>query len=300
MGWALTCLSDDSGSIKSNDRTILVDPAGKLRASMGTSACIGVFDSGVGGLSVLKALRDRMPSAPLLYVADSAHAPYGERGDAYVQDRSRLIVAHLVACGAVGVVVACNTATAASILALRQEWTGLEFIGVEPGLKPAAAASRNGRVGVMATAGTLASAKFQALLRAQPAHVSVVARPCPGLARLIEEGDLDAPALRAEIDGHASALRASEVDTVVLGCTHYTFVQHHIEAALSPQVRVVDTAYPVARHAMTRLDGLLGNGDATGSVTRLQTTGNVERLRRIAAAWLPFQCRVEEWSPVDA
>jgi len=253
--------------------------------------CVGVFDSGVGGLSVLRSLRTQMPQAPLLYVADSGHAPYGERGDAYVLARSQAIVSHLVAQGAAGLVIACNTATAAAVRQLRRAWPSLPVIGVEPGLKPAAALTRNGRIGVMATPGTLASGRFAALVRAQPAGLTVVARPCPGLADLIEEGDLHAPALRAAIAEHASALRAAEVDTVVLGCTHYAFAIRQIEEAMGPSVHVVDTADAVARHAARQLGGLLN--EAAPGMVRLQTTGNVQRLRDIASAWLPFECCVE-------
>ncbi|WP_280155615.1 glutamate racemase [Piscinibacter sp. XHJ-5] len=257
--------------------------------------CIGVFDSGVGGLSVLKALRARLPHTALLYVADSGHAPYGERGAQFVIERSQRIVAHLLGEGAAGVVVACNTATAAAVHVLRQAWPELPFVGVEPALKPAAAMTRNGRVGVMATPGTLASEKFAALLRAQPATLHVELRPCPGLAHLIEAGDLDAHALVASIEAHAAALRAAMVDTVVLGCTHYSFVRHHIEAALGPGVQVIDTAEPVSRHA-ARLFAKRVTAEPDAPV-RLRTTGDVVRLREIASAWLPFACDVQAASP---
>jgi glutamate racemase len=257
-----------------------------------SAACIGVFDSGVGGLSILRALRAALPDAPLLYVADSAHAPYGERADAYVLERSQRIASHLVGHGAVGLVIACNTATAIAVRALRSALPDLPIVGVEPGLKPAVAATRNGRIGVMATPATLASEKFQALMRAQPAGVTIVPRPCPGLARLIEAGDLDAPVLLAAIHEHAAALRAAGVDTVVLGCTHYPFVRHHIERAMGAQVQLVDTADAVARHATRLLRDRLPS--VTAATVQLHTTGDVDRLRRIAAAWLPFDCSVEQ------
>ena len=256
--------------------------------------CIGVFDSGVGGLSVLKALRERLPRAPLLYIADSGHAPYGERSETYILDRSHRVASHLLSQGAALLVVACNTATAVAVRSLRARHPDLPIIGVEPGLKPAAALTRNGRVGGMATPGTLASEKFHLLMRAQPSTIVVVPRPCPGLARLIEQGDLDAPALRAAVAEHASALREADVDTVVLGCTHYSFVRHHIEAAFGPGVQVVDTAEPVARHAATRVGAELADAAGAAEPTvRLQTTGEVARLRAIAKAWLPFACSVD-------
>jgi glutamate racemase len=250
---------------------------------------VGVFDSGVGGLSVLHALHRRAPHARLVYVADSGHAPYGERDVAFVVERSRRIVAHLLAEGAAGIVVACNTATAAAVHELRAAWPEVPIVGVEPGLKPAAALTRNGRVGVMATTGTLASDRFAALVRAQPPQITYVARPCPGLARLIEEGDLDAPPLRAAIAEHANALRDAGVDTVVLGCTHYSFVRPQLEAALGPDVRIVDTADAVARQAVVRMP--IAPGEPRPAC--LQTTGDVARLRCIAGAWLPFACSVD-------
>lgn len=258
------------------------------------SRWIGVFDSGVGGLSVLHALHLQLPSAPLLYVADSAHAPYGERSDAYVLARSRDIVAHLLDQGAAGVVVACNTATAIAGKQLREDWPSLTIIGVEPGLKPAVAVTRNGRIGVMATPGTLTSAKFRTLVQAQAAGVTVIERPCPGLARMIEDGDLNAPALRAAIAEHAEVLRAADVDTVVLGCTHYAFVRNHIESEMGASVQIIDTANAVARHAAQQLLGVLrSDATTTSAPIRLQTTGDKARLRSIASAWLPFPCSVE-------
>jgi glutamate racemase len=252
-----------------------------------------VFDSGVGGLTVLDALHRMMPRAPLLYVADSGNAPYGERGDAFVIRRSLLIAEHLLASGAVGLVVACNTATAAAARHLRERWPQVPIVGVEPGLKPAAAATRSGRVGVLATPGTLSSEKFRALMRAQPAHVVVVPRPCPRLAGLIETGDLDAPSLREDIAEHAVALRAAKVDTLVLGCTHYGFVRRQFEEALGPEVQIIDTAEPVARHAAALLQPLVDPLVSTPPRIRLQTTGSAERLRGFAQRWLSFDGEVE-------
>jgi len=253
--------------------------------------CIGVFDSGVGGLSVLRALHQQLPRAPLLYVADSGHAPYGERSEEFIVERSTRIAEHLLAQGASTLVVACNTATAVAVRQLRERWPGRAIVGVEPGLKPAAALTRNGRIGVMATPGTLASDKFRLLVQAQPAQLHFVLQPCPGLAGLIEQGELDAPALRQAIGEHTRPLIAAGVDTVVLGCTHYSFVRRHIKAALGPDVQIVDTAEPVARQA-ARLAARVVPAVAAPSI-RLQTTGEVERLRAIAQAWLPFGCEVE-------
>lgn len=246
----------------------------------------------MGGLSILRALRRALPQAPVLYVADSGHAPYGERSAAYVIERSRIVATHLIEEGAVGLVVACNTATAIAVPTLRDAWRGTPIVGVEPGVKPAAAGTRNGRIGVMATPATLASERFRQLLRSQAGGAQVFAQACPGLAALIERGDLDAPDLRFAIEEHTRPLREAAVDTVVLGCTHYAFVHEPIAAAMGADVQIIDTADAVARHAANTLSRLLPPA-GTAAAARLQTTGSPQALRRFAAAWLPFDCCVE-------
>ncbi len=247
-----------------------------------------MFDSGVGGLSVLRELRRALPRQALHYVADSGHAPYGERDEAHVIDRSMRIVSHLVEHGAQAVVIACNTATAVAVSQLRAAWPELPFIGVEPGIKPALALSRSGRIGVMATAATLSSDKFQRLVATHGAGKFIHLQACVGLAAAIERGELDAPELLALIDAHCRPLREAAVDTVVLGCTHYPFVQVAIQVALGPQVQIVDTAVAVARHAATLL-ATQGSG-SVNSVARvlLETTGDLAPLERCAQRWLPF------------
>lgn len=262
---------------------------------------IGVFDSGVGGLSVLRALRAQLPDAPMHYVADSGHAPYGERSDRHVLTRSRRIAAHLFDQGAQVLVIACNTATAVAAAALRDAWPGHPIVGVEPGLKPALALTRNGRIGVMATSATLRSDKFRRLLDTHARGHSVLLQPCPGLAAAIERGQLDDPRLLALIDRFTRPLREAGVDTVVLGCTHYPFVRDAIQAALGRDVQVVDTADAVARHTVTRLLGEAAARTETGPLAPsrivLQTSGDVTLLRRIAAHWLDFPTDVAALPP---
>lgn len=256
---------------------------------------IGVFDSGVGGLSVLHALHAAMPGTALCYVADSAYAPYGERPMAEVLARSALITQHLVSLGAAGIVVACNTATAIAIDHLRARWPNLPVVGIEPGLKPAIAASRNRRIGVMATPATLASAPFAKLAAAQADGAFVLLQPCPGLAQHIETGDLDAPELIALVRRFCEPLRHAEVDTVVLGCTHYPLIAHHIQAAVGPHVKLIDTADAVASHAATRFGSNLdacGPSAANPASIELLSTGDPAALQRLADAWLPFAASV--------
>jgi glutamate racemase len=262
--------------------------------------CIGLFDSGVGGLSVLRALQRLAPPATLLYVADSGHAPYGERDDAYVQARSRLIAQFLRGQGVQVLVVACNTATASAIELLRRDHPDLPVVGVEPGIKPAVALSRNGRIGVLATEGTLRSGKFRRLMQGHAGNAQLHLQPCPGLAHAIEQGDPDAAPVRELVARFCAPLRAQQVDTVVLGCTHYAFAARHIQAELGGGVALVDTADAVARHALAQClpagppDGPL-EGPAQGpaaSPHRLWTSGSPAALEHIARCWLPFDVRV--------
>jgi glutamate racemase len=250
-------------------------------------AVVGVFDSGVGGLSILRALRTQL-SNPLIYLADSAHAPYGERSTDYVIERSLRIGAYLIAQGASTIVIACNTATAAAIAALRERWPHIAWVGIEPGIKPALQQSTTQRIGVLATPSLLASHKFQQLLAHQRGRATWTLQPCPGLAALIEQGDLDAPALKALVQHYCQALQVAQVDTVVLGCTHYPFVAHHIQAALGEHVQRIDTAAAVARQTLRLLGAQPSN--ASPQSLQLQTTGEPALLTRLSTQWLGLSC----------
>ena len=258
---------------------------------------IGVFDSGLGGLSVLRAIRGLIPAAELLYVADSGHAPYGERGDAYVCQRSAILADLLRAQHADLLVIACNTATAAAVSMLRERHPAWRIVGVEPGVKPAARLTRNGRVGVMATTGTLRSERFRLLAQAHAAHIDLRLQPCPGLAAAIEAGEVDAPDVRERVHACCEPLRAQDVDTVVLGCTHYPFVAHHIQEAMGPAVTLVDTSEAVARRTLALWRDAGGDtGTGTGLTdrpARLWTSGDPRHLREVAARWLTFETTVE-------
>lgn len=253
---------------------------------------IGLFDSGVGGLSVLAAVHAALPGAGLHYLADSAWAPYGELETPAIRERASRIAQHLVDAGAQMVVVACNTATAAAVNELRERLAPLPIVGVEPGLRPALARTRNGQVGVMATRSTLASERFRALLEREAAGRRVQLQACTGLADAIETGELDDPALLALIESHVRPLRAAGVDTVALGCTHYPFVRTAIERAFGPGVDVVDTSAAVAAQ-VRRVAATLPERPGAAPEVLLQTTGDAARLARFAAQWLPFPVRTE-------
>lgn len=223
---------------------------------------VGVFDSGLGGLSVLREIRRLLPGEPLAYCADSAHAPYGEKPQVLIAARSLEITAFLLEQGAKALVIACNTATAAAAAQIRQRWPALPVIGMEPAVKPATAATRRGVVGVLATTGTLESAKFAALLDQFGHGVEVLTRPGVGLVEAVERGELDTPATLALLRSHLEPLLAGGADVIVLGCTHYVFLRAVVEAIVGPEVRVIDTGAAVARQLQRRLGeaGLLAAG----------------------------------------
>ena len=234
--------------------------------------CIGVFDSGVGGLSVLRSLRQQLPNAPLLYVGDVSHAPYGERPAAEVMARCERIVEHLIAQQARVIVVACNTATAIGIEGLRQRWPQVRFVGVEPGVKPAAAASRTGRIAVMTTPITAASARLRELIERYAPRLHVHVQPCPGLAGAIERGQLEGPTLTSILRPFCEQMRAANVDTVALGCTHYPFVAAGIASLLGSEVTLIDTSAAVAQRVASVAGGI---GETEGPATvRVSSTGD--------------------------
>lgn len=235
-----------------------------------TPACdgfIGVFDSGVGGISVLKSLVAELPSEDFHYFGDSANAPYGEKTEEQVLELSRAIVEHFVAEGAKAIVIACNTATSVAAPVLRDAYPELPIIGIEPALKPATEAPDHGRILVMATDITLRLDKYQELAATYGKDCEVLSVPCPGLAGRIEHGDLEAADIREMIRGFVGAF-AGTAKSVVLGCTHYPFVKRQIAEILGPDVKFFDGGAGTARQLRRRLDaaGLLREGDAAGVV----------------------------------
>ncbi|NIE74064.1 glutamate racemase [Pantoea sp. Ap-967] len=228
------------------------------------SAPVGVMDSGVGGLSVLAEIQRLLPDESLLYVADCGHVPYGEKSPDYIRQRCRAIAAFFRAQGAKAMVLACNTATVAAVADLRELYPDWPLVGMEPAVKPAAAATRSGVVGVLATTGTLQSAKFAALLDRFANDVRVVTQPCPGLVERIEAGDLGSAQLRQLLQGYVQPLLAAGCDTLILGCTHYPFLRPLLADMVPADVAVIDTGAAVARQLQRLLDarGLLAEGPA--------------------------------------
>jgi glutamate racemase len=268
-------------------------------------ALIGVYDSGIGGLSVLRALRAQLPGHDMIYLADSGHAPYGERERDHVLQRARRVTAYLLERGINALVVACNTATAAAIEELRSEHPGLPIIGVEPALKPAVSMSKTRRIGVLATRGTLQSEKFARLLQSlQDGHVQFVLQACDGLALAIEHSVDGSPHSQAALldcaREHVRALGPcgqgeGQIDTVVLGCTHYPLVTALLHDLVGQNVALVETGEPVARQTRLRLSEL-GRHEAAGSTnprTELLSTGAVDSLQAAARRWLQADARAQ-------
>ncbi|MBL8349565.1 MAG: glutamate racemase [Burkholderiaceae bacterium] len=255
---------------------------------------VGLFDSGIGGLSVLRALVRRLPAARFCYVADTAFTPWGDRPPGWVVARCTQLSQWLIDQGADLVLVACNTGTTQAIAALRAHWPQVPFVGVEPGIKPAVAASRNRRVAVLATTGTLRSHRLRQLLDHHAGDASVLRLPCPGLAEAIERADASDPALLAHLDEIAARLGESGADTVVLGCTHYPLVAEALQQRLGPAVRLIDTAEAVARRVASLLPHAApAPTPASGAPLQLRATGPAQALERAARRWLGADAAVQ-------
>jgi glutamate racemase len=247
---------------------------------------IAVFDSGVGGISVLQHIHALLPNEQLLYVADSLHAPYGNKSPEEIQSRCMEITDFLISKNAKAIVVACNTATAAAIDMMREKYV-LPIIGMEPAVKSAATASRNGVIGVLATTGTLKSAQFAGLLESYGRNVKVVTQACVGLVECVERGELEAENTLQLVKNYCQPLLDEGADTIVLGCTHYPFVRPLIERVVGEHITLIDTGAAVAKQLQKRLAGLdlLSNSSVLASVRFWTNSQALEAERVIEALW---------------
>lgn len=259
---------------------------------------IGVFDSGIGGLSILQALQQQLPSESFVYFSDAGFAPYGERTDAFITERSLHITGALRQQHQIkALVVACNTATTVAIHALRAQFSAMPIVGVEPAIKPALAATRTGHVAVLATSRTLASHKYQALVRQLQGTACITDVACNGLAKAIEQQDLPAmESLAATYMAQALARTpwagepTPEVDTIVLGCTHYPLIAPLLQQHAPPAIQWFDSASAVAKQTRSKLHELQLLAAATQQgQTLLQTSGDSDFLRAMAERFLPQQ-----------
>ena len=244
---------------------------------------VGVFDSGVGGVSVLREIRRALPAEDLIYLADSAYTPYGDRPAAVIIERSIAMVTLLEREGVKAVVVACNTATGVAVEALRARFA-IPIVAIEPAVKPAAARTRSGVVGVLATTQTLASERFSKLVETHAAGVRVVTQSAPGLVEQVEAGELSTGPTRSLVERYVKPLLDNGADTIVLGCTHYPFLSAVIQDVAGSAVTVIDPAVAVARELHRRLEagGLLASDARVGS-ERFWTTGPVEQSQAVMA-----------------
>jgi glutamate racemase len=223
---------------------------------LSNNAPIGVFDSGAGGLSVLRAIREELPMEDLLYVADSGHAPYGDRDEDFIADRATTITESLLDAGVKAIVVACNTATVVAIEKLRS-WCPVPVVAMEPAIKPAAQTTKSGVVGVLATSRTLASPSVARLCAAYGKDIQIILQPCPGLVEQVEKVQLQSETTRELLVRYLSPLLLAGADTLVLGCTHYPFLVPLIRKIVGPDVAIIDPATAVAKELGRRLQGKL-------------------------------------------
>jgi glutamate racemase len=235
---------------------------------------IGVFDSGLGGLSVLAALIEVLPQADFVYYADTAHVPYGDKSEEQIQRRVLAIGEHLANGGCRMLVVACNTATAAAVQALRAAHPDIPVVGVEPGIKPAAQETKSGRIAVLTTEATASSQRLKHLIRDHAGRIEVFVEPCPGWATHVEMLQLDDPALATDIRARIEPLLDQGVDRIVLGCTHYSFLAPQLRQVIGTRAQLVDVADAVARQTR-RLAAGLAHG--AGRLL-LQASAHPERL----------------------
>ena len=256
---------------------------------------VAVFDSGLGGLTVLRALRSRLPNEDFFYFADTRFLPYGDRPEVFLRERGVLIAQALVKRGAKALVIACNTATAAAAEAIRAA-VDLPIVALEPGVKPAVALSKSGVIGVLATTRTLDSERFQRLVGNHAQQHRVIAQACPGLAEAIESLGPDSPEIGRLLDAFVQPLAAAGADVVVLGCTHYPWVAKGIAHRMPPGTTLLDTGEAVAK----QLERLLAAGDLLGGgsgLLTMATSGALQQAIVTVDRLFGAKIHVEHWEP---
>jgi len=252
--------------------------------SISSNSPIGIFDSGVGGLSVLRAIRQQMPEEAAIYFGDQGHIPYGPRPMEQIRNFSEAITKFLLAHNAKIIVVACNTASAAALSDLREKFSDVQFIGMEPAVKPAAEYTHTGRVGVLATPATFQGALYASVVERFAQGVELYQNTCPGLVQQIEQGNLSGEETRRILEGALLPMLEKNIDTVVLGCTHYPFVIPLIQQILGDAegVRVIDPAPAIAKQTMRLLEArqLRKKTGAKGDL-EFYTSGAPEELKKL-------------------
>jgi glutamate racemase len=256
---------------------------------------VGVFDSGVGGLSVLRAMRQQLTNESVIYFGDQGHVPYGPRPLDEVREFSKAITRFLLGMGAKLIVVACNTASAAALHSLRQAFPDVSFVGMEPAVKPAAENTRTGVVGVLATPATFQGALYASVVERFAGNVTLLQNPCPGLVQQIERGELDSNETRTILESALLPMLDRGIDTIVLGCTHYPFVIPLIQEIVGSDVRVIDPAPAVARQVSRLLDSPGGRAvSPISGALRFFTSGNANRFEAMLPKLLDETGEVRE------
>jgi len=233
-----------------------------------SNAPIGIFDSGIGGLTVTRSIMQALPAERLLYFGDTVHMPYGQRSLEEVRRFSFGITQALLDRGSKLIVIACNTASGAALKQLREHWPQVPFVGMEPAVKPAAEHTRTGVVGVIATTATFQTEVYASVVERFGKDVEVLHQPCPGLVKQIEAGEFDTMRTEAMLRGWLEPMLERNIDALVLGCTHYPLVRPLIERIVGPDVRMIDPAPAVARQVQRLLEqkDLLAPTDAHGEL----------------------------------
>jgi glutamate racemase len=263
-----------------------------------STSSIGIFDSGVGGLSVLREIRVQIPEETVIYFGDQGHIPYGPRPMEQIRDFSEAITRFLLDEGARIIVVACNTASAAALLYLREKFPDVPFVGMEPAVKPAAEHTRTGKVGVLATPATFQGALYASVVERFASGVELFQNTCPGLVQEIERGNLEGDKTRAILESALQPMIEKKIDTVVMGCTHYPFVIPLVQQIVGGDVRVIDPAPAVARQVRRVLDSMgLKKGNVSQGTIKFYTSGDAEKLKALLPVLLRESGEVEkvEW-----
>ncbi|MDB4451435.1 glutamate racemase [bacterium] len=249
---------------------------------------IGILDSGVGGLSVMREIRAQLPEQPLTYIGDTAWCPYGNKDFSEIRDRTFILTDSLIEAGAEVIVVACNSATIVAIEALRSQYP-IPFVGMEPGVKPAASLTKTGTIGVLATEASLAGEKFHRLVATHARDLRVITQPCPKFVELVERGILTGAEVEEAIDEYTSAILKADADVFILGCSHYPFLRPTLEASLPDHIQFIDTGSAIARRVKQQ-----PLSSPTHNKVKVLTTGNPEQFSQLCEILIPeFQIKCQ-------
>lgn len=258
-------------------------------------APIGIFDSGLGGLSVLKSIYQQMPSESFIYIADSRYVPYGEKSTPFIRERCEKITNYLISQQVKAIVIACNTATAAAANILREQNPQLPIIAMEPAIKPARQLSKTGKIGVLATSSTLKSTRFTELVNRFAYDLEIHAQPCPGLVECIEKGELNTKQTEVLLQSYITPLLTAGCDTIILGCTHYPFLRPLLAQLLPSATQLIDSGEGVAKHLHHLLTAQQKLSTAPHNATiSMCTTGELTHFKNVLVKLWPHHITITQ------